>query len=372
MKNICALIILFLGFSAATLGQNLVPNPSFEEVRGLPIASNPVNNFEFERKSGFKAFERHLNYWYAATATTPDLRIWTDHYLERCGSKYPDCDRARTGENAAGIVTFMQNAESEVYREYLGVKLRQPLVPGRKTYVAFWITKERQARLVSNNIGCYFSERKVFANIKSPIRVEPQLNIQEVVSADTVGWVGKIDSFVPEKAYQFLTIGNFFDNEGTKVDTAKHWSGSVFPVSSAYYLLDDLRVWQAGMVDLSFEGKSLEADSVVLLHNVEFALNSAVLQPASHRQLNELVSFLLKNKSVSIALQGHTDDTGSPAENLSLSMARAKAVYDHLVDQGIDARRLSYQGFGAQQPIATNTTEAGRAKNRRVVFRVLR
>jgi outer membrane protein OmpA-like peptidoglycan-associated protein len=72
-----------------------------------------------------------------------------------------------------------------------------------------------------------------------------------------------------------------------------------------------------------------------------------------------------------IEISGHTDNSGSPVINAKLSTDRAKAVVDYLVKKGIDQSRLSHQGYGSDQPIADNATAAGKAKNRRVEFKVV-
>jgi len=76
------------------------------------------------------------------------------------------------------------------------------------------------------------------------------------------------------------------------------------------------------------------------------------------------------NAFINVEIEGHTDNIGSATHNITLSENRAKAVYDFLVDNGIDANRMSYKGFGANQPLATNDSEAGRAENRRTAFRI--
>ena len=76
------------------------------------------------------------------------------------------------------------------------------------------------------------------------------------------------------------------------------------------------------------------------------------------------------NAMLKVEIEGHTDNVGTETHNTMLSTNRAKAVYDFLVDNGIDANRMTYKGFGASQPIATNDTEKGRATHRRTAFRV--
>ena len=77
------------------------------------------------------------------------------------------------------------------------------------------------------------------------------------------------------------------------------------------------------------------------------------------------------NASLEVEIEGHTDNVGAESHNHKLSENRAKAVYDFLVENGISANRMTFKGFGASQPIATNDTDEGRATNRRTAFRVI-
>lgn len=107
---------------------------------------------------------------------------------------------------------------------------------------------------------------------------------------------------------------------------------------------------------------------VIVLENVLFETNKTVLLQESFETLNQLVKQLQANKSVQIEIRGHTDNVGKETKNQTLSEQRAKTVLDYLVSQGIEAKRFSYHGFGSSQPIASNETEEGRTKNRRVEF----
>lgn len=71
-----------------------------------------------------------------------------------------------------------------------------------------------------------------------------------------------------------------------------------------------------------------------------------------------------------VKIGGYTDNTGDPTTNKSLSEARAKNVMDALVSKGVDASRLDTEGYGDQHPVADNSTEEGRAQNRRIALRV--
>jgi OOP family OmpA-OmpF porin len=109
----------------------------------------------------------------------------------------------------------------------------------------------------------------------------------------------------------------------------------------------------------------------VTLEGVTFELNSARLTADSRTILDKVAADIKKYPRLRIELQGHTDSTGSDRYNLTLSQQRADAVRAYLLEQGVAPDQLVARGYGESQPIEDNSTEAGRAKNRRVVMSVL-
>jgi outer membrane protein OmpA-like peptidoglycan-associated protein/tetratricopeptide (TPR) repeat protein len=103
---------------------------------------------------------------------------------------------------------------------------------------------------------------------------------------------------------------------------------------------------------------------------VLFDNNSFALLPASLPELNKLVQILEENPSMHIQISGYTDNIGKQSDNLVLSTNRAKAIVNYLSSKGIATERLTYKGFGSDNPIATNETAAGRALNRRTSFTI--
>ena len=97
-----------------------------------------------------------------------------------------------------------------------------------------------------------------------------------------------------------------------------------------------------------------------------FGTGKDVLKPVSIKQLDELVSILVKYDNVMMSVEGHTDDSGDDAKNMKLSEDRANAVKNYLIGKGIGAARLSAKGFGETMPIGDNKTANGKAQNRRV------
>lgn len=103
---------------------------------------------------------------------------------------------------------------------------------------------------------------------------------------------------------------------------------------------------------------------------VEFEPGSAVLRPASLPLLDEMAAVMARLKERRFEVIGHTDGDGARAANVSLSLARAQAVKTYLTGKGLPADRIAISGMGPDQPVASNATEAGRARNRRIEFRV--
>jgi outer membrane protein OmpA-like peptidoglycan-associated protein len=109
----------------------------------------------------------------------------------------------------------------------------------------------------------------------------------------------------------------------------------------------------------------------VIRKKVEFKLNSAELEPSSTGLLDEIANVIKKNQVKKLLIVGHTDSTHTEEYNLKLSLARANTVKTYLIRRGVHEDVLMAQGFGKRKPIAPNTTEAGRSKNRRVEFFIL-
>ena len=103
---------------------------------------------------------------------------------------------------------------------------------------------------------------------------------------------------------------------------------------------------------------------------VEFESGSATLTPLGRTILDEMTAAIKQIGSPKIQLIGHTDSQGNRQANVALSLARAGTVRNYLVEKGIPADTLSAAGSGPDQPVASNDTFEGRAKNRRIEFRL--
>jgi outer membrane protein OmpA-like peptidoglycan-associated protein len=121
------------------------------------------------------------------------------------------------------------------------------------------------------------------------------------------------------------------------------------------------------------EAVRVEGTQIVILQQVNFETGKDIIKADSFGLLQQVADVLNGHKDIArVAVDGHTDNRGGDKPNLSLSQRRAVAVERWLTSHGVDARRLEARGFGQRRPIADNATDAGRAKNRRVEFQILR
>ncbi|MFZ8835441.1 MAG: OmpA family protein [Flavobacteriales bacterium] len=114
----------------------------------------------------------------------------------------------------------------------------------------------------------------------------------------------------------------------------------------------------------------LEIGSILILTDVLFETSSSSLAPDFQPELEQLAK-TMKQSDVKIRITGHTDGLGNTRDNLELSLSRARAVRDYLVEMGVDQSRLEVEGMGARRPLATNDTPEGRARNRRTEIEVI-
>lgn len=147
----------------------------------------------------------------------------------------------------------------------------------------------------------------------------------------------------------------------------------------AHYTKDGRDIWadlhdEAGDYSIQVADAGADADLAkllakechVALHGVLFDFNKSTLKPESDSILQQVEVVLQKTPALKLEVQGHTDNVGDDAYNQTLSEARAKSVMAWLTAHGAAPNRLSFKGFGKTMPVASNDTDDGRAKNRRV------
>ncbi len=110
------------------------------------------------------------------------------------------------------------------------------------------------------------------------------------------------------------------------------------------------------------------SDGKFITYGITFDVGKSTIKPESMGEINRIVQLMNENPTLKFSVEGHTDSTGNAASNQTLSEARSSAIVSKLVELGIAADRLAASGKGQNSPIADNSTDEGRAKNRRVEF----
>lgn len=120
----------------------------------------------------------------------------------------------------------------------------------------------------------------------------------------------------------------------------------------------------------NIELQAIEVGSAIVLNNIFFDHDAYELKAESKAELDKLVEFLKLNPTLKVEIAGHTDNTGAESYNLTLSENRAKAIADFLI-KSISYERITYVGYGQEYPVADNSTELGRSKNRRSELKII-
>lgn len=369
------LLVLFYGFSTA---QNLVLNPSFEQLKpgGLVVAC------QFMQYSA--QFPQNAEIWTSREGMTPDLL----HAAENCRW----LPQAHSGEYCAGIILYLPGddiGQDADYHEWIGGRLSAPLKPGRKYRVECWVRED--SAIIRDHLSSVYSPKTPVipvcaGNLGFCFSVggrqpeKPQVNFTEVI-ATRGEWIKLSTTFVPDQPFQYFLMGNFFDDRQTPNDLSaerhkeidRKNSTEKFPLDrakrAAYLCIDDVSVTPEPEPDakvMSMEDQLLRERKFTFSAGVLFDFDKADLRPEAAPALDSLADFLKKHTAARLGISGHTDDVGSDDYNLDLSGRRAKAVYDRLLTAGIPASRIEWKPFGETRPVADNTTEEGRQKNRRV------
>ena len=334
--------------------KNLVPNGSFENYR---------------KKSG--SIKQAIPWSQIASVDYYQSPLTNDTTSQK-GAKSGDC--------------YIGLRFQKKYKEFAQVKLADALHRGTIYEFEMFIRLAFWSNASLKSFGALFSK----TGYKS------QGDALKVALIDSVckkgGFINGYQWFKISGKYQadggekYLTIGNFAPNvkkDMIKIDKFK------FGFKEAYYFVDDISLIKAKeivekvKVEIVGSFNIIDEDSVLLvknnikvgekvaLKNIFFENGKSYILPESFSELNKLAQYLIRNPSMEVQINGHSDNSGTKFKNQKLSEQRAREVFEYLIKKGTQ-NKMYFKGYGSSLPIASNETDDGKAKNRRVEFEIIK
>lgn len=355
---VCLLMVIQLAFSQnqpSIYDKNIVPNGSFENYRKK--TSNIRQAVPWNQIASVDYYHKPLD---------------NDTTLQK-GALDGDC--------YAGL-RFQKR-----YKEFLQVRLAESLHRGSTYEVVIHIRLAFWSNAVLKSFGVLFSKggytgqgSAVKANIVDSI-------CKKGGFTNDFKWITISGLYKADGGEKYLTIGNF--NANVKKDMQRMNLLKV-GFKEAYYFVDDISLKRKqapeDYVETVIVGPSkqkFEEDSVlkvnadiqigdkVALKNIFFNPGSYYLMAESNSELNKLAQFLIRNPTIVIQINGHSDNSGLKHKNQKMSELRAREVFEYLIKKGVQ-NKMYFKGFGSAMPVASNETDDGRAKNRRVEFEIVK
>lgn len=241
IKRIIAAVAIIFMISLNLSSQNLVNNPSFEQYTICPTGLNQFN---------------YCTNWYNF-GMSPE-------YFNSCsivpGMAPPDCvfgfQYPHSGNAYAGLLTYSYPPSGPNYREFIGTQLTQQLIINQKYFLSFYVNQAytRNVAIATNKIGCRFSTIPYDSCCPPPINNWAHLYTDSIIT-DSVNWIKIKGSIIADSTYQYLIIGNFFDDAHTDTLNLRPWP------HEAYYYFDDVCVTTDSVYNENWTG--------VLYHNKE-------------------------------------------------------------------------------------------------------
>jgi outer membrane protein OmpA-like peptidoglycan-associated protein len=235
----------------------------------------------------------------------------------------------------------------------------------------------------NGKIGFYSSDkeggqgRQDLYSVRMPVSEEPELALLKGTVKDETGKPLDADITITDNSSREI-VAKFSSNSANgkymiALPSGKNYGITIEKKGKLFYSENVFLSGKEGYKELQndVQLQSAAPGATVVLKNIFFDSGKSDLRPESAIELQKLVKLLQENPSIKIEISGHTDNTGNADANFALSKTRAQKVAEYLTSAGIPANRLKHNGYGSSQPIADNSTEEGRQKNRRTEFKIL-
>lgn len=342
------------------MAQNLIVDPSFESYKDCP---RNLSNFNHD-----------LEHWSTPTRGTTD-------YFNTCGERmgvpnnFNGFQRTKFGNGYAGFYMFAPKD----YREYIQAQLSKTLEKGKKYKVSFYLSLAEASDYALRDLGVLFSEEKLslptdknLSRTKLGKIRDQALYLTEIETpgfySDSKKWTLVSTEIIARGTENFMSIGNFKGNAQTRRLKPKNigpkpkrkQKGEV-----SYYYVDMIALVSMDGTD---RPEPYELDKTHVFQNMLFEFDNFQLLETAMADLQHIYDYLLRNTTLHITINGHTDSIGQNRYNQTLSYNRAHAVAAYLLKLGLPEDRIGWKGHGGNIPVAPNVTAEGRQQNRRVEF----
>lgn len=340
--------------------QNLIPNPSFEEYESCPVE---LGNFHED-----------VIAWQAPTLGSTD-------YFNNCSTvmgtpkNFNGEQVADFGQAYAGLYLYAPDD----YREYMHIELKETLKEGVPYEFSFFVSLAERSDFAIKDFGVLFSSgpievktRRVLSKMHLYRDTKNKYHFLEIKYSefykDKKDWVKVQTAFIAKGTERYITLGNFRNNPKTRNLITKRNAKQ-----GAYYYIDKVALFTPPTEGLpEAQAKDIPLDQPLVFEHVHFPFDAYTLHEEAKSEIQSLFRYLESDTALHLTISGHTDDRGSDGYNKRLSASRCKAVIDYLITLGLNKNRVAWEAFGGTQPIADNTSESGRQKNRRVEFTISR
>jgi outer membrane protein OmpA-like peptidoglycan-associated protein len=337
-----------------SIQKNLVPNGSFENYR---------------KKSG--SIKQAIPWSQIASVDYYQSPLTNDTTSQK-GAKSGDC--------------YIGLRFQKKYKEFAQVKLADALHRGTIYEFEMFIRLAFWSNASLKSFGALFSKTG-YKSLADALKVSLVDSIcKKGGFINGYQWFKISGKYQADGGEKYLTIGNFAPNvkkDMIKIDKFK------FGFKEAYYFVDDISLIKAKeivekvKVEIVGSFNIIDEDSVLLvknnikvgekvaLKNIFFENGKSYILPESFSELNKLAQYLIRNPSMEVQINGHSDNSGTKFKNQKLSEQRAREVFEYLIKKGTQ-NKMYFKGYGSSLPIASNETDDGKAKNRRVEFEIIK
>jgi outer membrane protein OmpA-like peptidoglycan-associated protein len=350
-------LVSLIGIANQLYSQNLVLNPGFETKGKTEFLGLGFDFFQFFA----------VNNWITPTGGSSDYFFTSPTGVNFPLENYGGVVNPYEGNAFAGIIPWQSGVE---YREYLQGQLSETPIKGKTYTFSMFIATGNGCGNLVEELGVYFSATRIVdKNSTATFTSKPQvkLSIAPLIN-NPKEWQVVCGSFVATGTEKYFTLGNFNSDvkttvhNRTEITNSKPW---------CYYYIDNVSLKEGNDCAVkttsspAFSGitQSIAPGKTYVASTIYFDTDKSTLKSESYPPLYAILGAIKNQPEMKIEIDGYSDSTGTEIHNQKLSEARAKAIASFLIENGIDAKRIVWKGFGSTKPVSDDND-----KNRRVEF----